>query len=209
MRVLRERGVAAAFHSEPGPALAASAGTPPRSVIVEGDVEEVLTAIPTIRELAGDARVIAVTDAPQQARERLGDREHDRTDVASVRADLRSVLALLGDPPATADTRGRSPSRPAPHAPGRSTAANPWNRDAARLVDSLTPREHEVLRELVTGRARPQIAERLGISPHTVRSHLQSIFAKLNAHSRLEAVATALRAGLRPAGVDLVAGPDA
>ena len=61
------------------------------------------------------------------------------------------------------------------------------------LLGRLTPREMEVLRLLVSGDAigttSSQIAADLAISPVTVRSHVQHILAKLQAHSRREAVA--------------------
>ncbi|MBW3578462.1 MAG: response regulator transcription factor [Actinobacteria bacterium] len=66
-------------------------------------------------------------------------------------------------------------------------------------TSELTPRELEVLRELMSGVTAAGIAMRLGISRHTVRTHLQNIFGKLGVHTRLEAVAVALQAGLRPA----------
>ena len=46
------------------------------------------------------------------------------------------------------------------------------------------------------GLVNKQVARRLGLRLNTVRNHSQSILSKLNAHSRLEAVATAVRAGI-------------
>lgn len=56
------------------------------------------------------------------------------------------------------------------------------------LVDELTDREMEVLRLLVTHLPVPDIAEELYVSVHTVRSHVKSIYNKLNVHSRIAAV---------------------
>lgn len=56
------------------------------------------------------------------------------------------------------------------------------------LLASLTAREREILSYMADGAGRKQIAERLHLSPHTVRSHMQSLMAKLGAHSALEAV---------------------
>jgi DNA-binding CsgD family transcriptional regulator len=61
---------------------------------------------------------------------------------------------------------------------------------------ALTPREIEVLNMLAEGLANKTIAWRLGISEHTVKFHLSSIFTKLNASSRTEAVTLAIRQGL-------------
>ena len=65
----------------------------------------------------------------------------------------------------------------------------------------LTPREVEVLRELVKGRTTPQIGEALLIAPHTVASHVKSIREKLGAPTRTAAGTVAVRDRLvsRPA----------
>lgn len=60
----------------------------------------------------------------------------------------------------------------------------------------LTPREHEVLLLMGEGSNPKSIARRLGISLETVRGHLKSILPKLDAHTQLEAVMTAVREGL-------------
>jgi two-component system, NarL family, response regulator YdfI len=61
---------------------------------------------------------------------------------------------------------------------------------------ALTPREIEVLNMLAEGLGNKAIAWRLGISEHTVKFHLGSIFTKLNAASRTEAVTLGIRQGL-------------
>ena len=53
----------------------------------------------------------------------------------------------------------------------------------------LTRREGEILRLMATGANTKVLAERLHVSPATVRNHVQNIFTKLGVHSRLEAVA--------------------
>ena len=60
----------------------------------------------------------------------------------------------------------------------------------------LTPRELEVLKLLSEGLTNQAIAERLVLSPHTIRNHIQSILPKVGAHSKLEAVTKAVRQGL-------------
>ncbi len=57
----------------------------------------------------------------------------------------------------------------------------------------LTSREREVLRLLARGLATEAIAERLNLSPATVRNHIQRLMAKLGVHSQVEAVAYAYR----------------
>jgi DNA-binding NarL/FixJ family response regulator len=68
-------------------------------------------------------------------------------------------------------------------------------RDASP-TESLTPREIEVLGMLAEGAGNKIIARRLGISEHTVKFHVGSIMAKLNAASRTEAVTLGIRHGL-------------
>jgi len=71
---------------------------------------------------------------------------------------------------------------------------------AADGTTSLTARELEVLQLLADGVSNQSIAERLFISNHTVRNHVQRVLTKLGVHSKLEAVAAATRIGLvRPA----------
>jgi two-component system NarL family response regulator len=68
------------------------------------------------------------------------------------------------------------------------------------LLAELTPREREVLQCMVDGLGRAEIAERLGLSANTVRTHTQNLLAKLGLHSALEAITLAMRAGMRPSG---------
>jgi DNA-binding NarL/FixJ family response regulator len=63
-------------------------------------------------------------------------------------------------------------------------------------ADELSAREREVLSLLVAGVSNKQIAAQLNLSENTIKTHLSRIFAKLNAQSRAEAVATALTKGL-------------
>ena len=63
-------------------------------------------------------------------------------------------------------------------------------------LGQLTGREQELLQMLAEGLDNHSIADRLGISYVTVRGHLRNVLSKLNAHSRLEAVARAVELGL-------------
>jgi DNA-binding NarL/FixJ family response regulator len=64
------------------------------------------------------------------------------------------------------------------------------------LADQLTAREIEVLQLLAEGASSREMAERLSVSPNTVRTHVQGILSKLQVHSRLEAAAFAVRLDL-------------
>ena len=76
--------------------------------------------------------------------------------------------------------------------PGKSVA----RQAAAAASQPLTPREGEVLNMMAEGLGNKIIAARLGISLHTVKFHIASIFAKLGAESRTEAVTIGVRQGL-------------
>jgi NarL family two-component system response regulator YdfI len=67
---------------------------------------------------------------------------------------------------------------------------------AEQLLEPLSGRELEVLDQLAEGLSNKLIAHRLNISEHTVKTHVASIFAKLGASSRTEAVSQAIRRGL-------------
>jgi NarL family two-component system response regulator LiaR len=71
--------------------------------------------------------------------------------------------------------------------------------ESTSLLDTLSPRELDVLTSMAKGKRARQIAAELMISADTVRTHTRSIFGKLEVHSRIEAVSVAWAAGLRPA----------
>ena len=64
----------------------------------------------------------------------------------------------------------------------------------------MTEEEKRVLELLVVGRNGKEIAADLAISPETVREHVQSILAKLQVHSRLEAAARSISSEAHPEG---------
>ncbi len=63
-------------------------------------------------------------------------------------------------------------------------------------IEPLTSREEDVLRFLVRGLIKKEIADELAISQHTVDMHLRSVYRKLHVRSQTEAVSKALRQGL-------------
>jgi DNA-binding NarL/FixJ family response regulator len=73
--------------------------------------------------------------------------------------------------------------------------------EEVRLVDRkpeapLSRREIEILQRVAYGATTKEVADKLGISPHTVKTHLERIFEKLGANDRAQAVAIAIRQGL-------------
>ena len=71
--------------------------------------------------------------------------------------------------------------------------------DEPEPVDSLTPREREILHLLAEGQSNKMIANELGISDGTVKLHVKSILRKLNVRSRVEAAIIAVEYGIQSA----------
>ena len=69
-------------------------------------------------------------------------------------------------------------------------------RAATEQIAVLSPREREVMALLAEGLRGAQVARRLGISPATVRTHVENVMEKLEARTRVHAIAIALRQGL-------------
>ena len=65
-----------------------------------------------------------------------------------------------------------------------------------KSLDQLTPTEFQVLRLIGQGKSNEEIAQALFISKNTVRSHIKSIYAKLNTHSRLQLALYAINSAL-------------
>lgn len=74
-------------------------------------------------------------------------------------------------------------------APRRRRAAGP----GSDMVESLSPREYDVLCAFALGQSTGEIAENLHLTQNTVRGYTKTLLAKLRAHSRVEALATARR----------------
>jgi DNA-binding CsgD family transcriptional regulator len=94
---------------------------------------------------------------------------------------LAQALGRLGGapkPPATC-SRGPVPLRPEPR----------------EEEPPLSSREREVLRWVTAGLQNKEVAEKLNLSPATVRNHIHNILEKLEVHSKLEAVSLAFRRG--------------
>jgi DNA-binding NarL/FixJ family response regulator len=68
--------------------------------------------------------------------------------------------------------------------------------DEAPTTTPLSKREKEILQMVANGSTTKEVARDLGISPHTVKTHLERIFEKLGANDRAQAVAIAIRTGL-------------
>lgn len=102
---------------------------------------------------------------------------------------IRVVFAgeALLSPSVTRRVIDRFGRAPAPEAP-------------VREVAELTEREREIAAWVATGRSNEEIAERLVISPETVRTHVSRAMVKLGARDRAQLVVIAVRAGISPPG---------
>jgi DNA-binding NarL/FixJ family response regulator len=78
----------------------------------------------------------------------------------------------------------------------RRTRRRRWE-DASEVerADRLTPREREILQLMADGLAPPEVVERLGISRHTLRTHMQNVLTKLGVHTKTQALMVAIRHG--------------
>ena len=169
---------------------------------------EVIGSAPDWNEFSGEEPDVIVVDW-----------EHGADEVPEELADLPSAALLLVDDPgrswtAEALRSGVRAVLPRHSNPQQIVAAieavaagllvlQPGDLDGllvnprpARISEPLTPREIEVLGMLAEGQSNKAIAHRLNISEHTVKFHVTSVMAKLNAGSRTEAVTLGIRQGL-------------
>lgn len=118
-------------------------------------------------------------------------------------APLLDVPALRDDTPALvnqirAALRGRLPNAPQtlPHPQPTGQGAEPPGAGNVELVEALTSRELDVLAALAEHLTSREIAERLGVSVHTIKQHIGNIIGKLEVADRRQAVARARALGL-------------
>jgi DNA-binding NarL/FixJ family response regulator len=108
------------------------------------------------------------------------------------------------DEPLTSHPVATGPETSQPEAthPGTHQAgsAGSWQSRGTEEMESLTPREVEVLRLLSQGQTNPQIAQNLLVSRGTVKIHVQHIISKLGVSDRTQAAVRAIEAGLLGAG---------
>jgi len=108
----------------------------------------------------------------------LGGPQSEDATVLSPDANGEAILAALTSPP-------------------RSAGSLPTERpDSVAVLRSLTSRERLILKLLAEGVGVREIADQLDVSQHTIRTHMQNLYAKLDAHSRLDVVRFAAEHGL-------------
>jgi len=132
---------------------------------------------PRSREFAGVVRAVLLVLKSQDVAELLLSLHHATPQDSRLPPELRPYIgSILAD---RAQQRARTlPPR------------------ASRVTESLSPREHSILRSMSCGRSNKRIAQELQIAPETVKSHVKSIFIKLAVQTRAHAVSTANALGL-------------
>jgi DNA-binding NarL/FixJ family response regulator len=149
-----------------------------------------------LRERRPEVRVIALTtyadDESVLGALRAGARGYLTKDASS--EDIRNAILTVAageaalDPSVQHHVVAALASEPQPTGPGSLAAP--------ALPDDLTPREAEVLVLIAEGLTNAEIAERLFVSPTTVKSHINHLFAKAGLRDRAQAVNYAYRTGI-------------
>jgi DNA-binding NarL/FixJ family response regulator len=137
--------------------------------------------------ILGDLPRLAPAALARQVRRRwprlpvvlLGAGPNDDATVLPVDAAGEDVVAALAAPPRLTEP-----------------AATSKHPNSVALLRSLTSRERLILKLLAEGSSLKEMAGRLDVSQHTVRTHMQNLYAKLGAHSRLDVVRFAAEHGL-------------
>jgi DNA-binding NarL/FixJ family response regulator len=197
------RRLEAAVASDPALAVAGSAGTlaaslrgirrdPPEVILVDLGLPDGsgLDLIREARRLAADTGSLVITV--------FGD---ERSVISAIEAGARGYLLKDGEPADVCAAVHQLLEGGAPISPAiarhllRRFAPDP---EPAPEEDAphLSAREVEVLELVVKGFTFPEIAELLGISAHTVTTHVRRIYRKLEVRSRAEAVYEAMQRGL-------------
>jgi DNA-binding NarL/FixJ family response regulator len=187
--------VAAAANGEE--ALAAVAESQPDAILLDLHMP-VLDGIETARRLSRDHPEVAIVvlttyhdDTSVLAALRAGARSYltkdaDRTDIAQALRGAVTGLSVL-DPAVQAALVA---------AAGSGSEQSPKPSLPDELPDGLTRREAEILVMIARGVTNPDIAAKLYLSPHTVKSHINRIFAKTGSADRSAVVQYANRHGL-------------
>ncbi len=157
----------------------------PDVMLVDGELaaEDNMGLVHDVKAAAPSVRVIILADraAHVQVESALeaGADAYTLKDISL--ADLASTIHRVAD----GDT--------VLHPDAASVVAKRLAANGKERANTLTPRQREILRLLASGLENKQIARRLGIGVHTVKTHVSRVLAKLGAASRTEAVVVAMR----------------
>ncbi|HEX2030149.1 MAG TPA: response regulator transcription factor [Actinomycetota bacterium] len=159
-------------------------------VSVDPDDGDRIEIIREIRRSSPDIRVLA-----------LADRDEDPSAARAVEAGASGVVSKrrsIKDVATSIRAAHRGDVLAPPPASGRRRRRRQDAGMEERLA-RLTRRETEILQRMADGVPGRRIAEDLGISPNTLRTHIQNILFKLKVHSKVEALAAAIGYGkVRP-----------
>ncbi|MFI8352448.1 response regulator transcription factor [Streptomyces cyaneofuscatus] len=156
------------------------------AVAAARDVEQALAVRDEVRELLALTREQAAAGPGAAPGAAPGAWE----DVREAHRELRALAPRVADP-ALRDALLAVCGRLASASGARATPA-------AAMEVRLAPREVDVVACVAAGATNPAAARQLGLRPETVKGYLRSAMRKLGAHTRLEAVVAARRAGLLP-----------
>ena len=172
-----------------------------------GSVEEAVTLIASKRPDVvlldvhmpggGGVEVIRRSDGPRFLALSVSDDPKDV--IAVIRAGARGYVTKTIDPDDLVDAIARVDEGDAVFSPRLAGfVLDAFNAPAKPDVDTLTPREHEVIQHIARGYLYKEIAQRLGISVKTVEAHVSSVLRKLQLSTRHELTAWAFerKAGL-------------
>jgi DNA-binding NarL/FixJ family response regulator len=182
-----------AMASDGEEALALAAEHSPEVVLMDLRMPRMdgITATRRLREEQPDVRVIALTtyadDESVLGALRAGARGYLTKDAGA--EDIRAAIFAVAAGEATLDPAVQH------HVVAALASEEPAD-GAAELPDGLTPREAEILGLIAEGLTNAEIAERLVVSPTTVKSHINHLFAKAGLRDRVQAVTYAYRKGL-------------
>ncbi|MDT3398051.1 LuxR C-terminal-related transcriptional regulator [Streptomyces sp. B1866] len=177
-------------------------------VVVRGRVRGVLYGALRQPLALGDRALTAAMEAARELEQALALREEAQRlmtvasqpveadtavweEVREAHGELRALAQQVADPEV------REQILAACRRLARASSGLPQSAAGRRVVD-LSPREVDVLACVATGATNAAAAERLGLRPETVKSYLRSSMRKLGAHTRLQAVVEARRAGVLP-----------
>jgi DNA-binding NarL/FixJ family response regulator len=150
-----------------------------------------------LREREPNVRVIALTtyadDESVLGALRAGARGYLTKDASS--EDIRNAILTVAKGEAALDPSVQHHVVAALAGDGRQ-AAGSEAAEESKLPDDLTPREAEVLALIAEGLTNAEIAERLFVSPTTVKSHINHLFTKAGLRDRTQAVNYAYRTGI-------------
>jgi DNA-binding NarL/FixJ family response regulator len=146
-------------------------------------------AIVVLTTYADDGSVIEALQAG--ARSYLT-KDADRTDIARALQAAAGGLTVF-DPRVRATLLAAASSAPPAAEPGSAPSPAPSPGATPEPPDGLTHREVEILGLMAQGLTNPEIAERLFLSNHTVKTHINRIFAKTGSRDRVAAVGYAQR----------------